>query len=140
MSRRAAGGGMMTDDAKKARDLRRHLRDLTAAVAAHLEEIDREMRGPARHDRGRRIAVLCNRLNLANDMAQRFGLGVGLGKPRPVVVDDGGHIFEVDGKPLIVAGLEPGAVLAGLADLRSGRVRPLKDVSTRRPHPRKHDT
>jgi hypothetical protein len=83
MSRRAAGGGMMTDDAKKARDLRRHLRDLTAAVAAHLEEIDREMRGPSSSDRGSRIAVLCNRLELANDMARRFGLGVGLSKAKP---------------------------------------------------------
>jgi hypothetical protein len=74
---------MMTDDAKKARDLRRHLRDLTAAVAAHLEAIDREMQGPSSFDRGSRIAALCNRLELANDMARRFGLGVRLSKIKP---------------------------------------------------------
>lgn len=56
------------------RNLRAHLRLLTAQVDLFLVEIDQAMQGTSTPDRGKRIAQLCNRLNLTNDIAWRFGL------------------------------------------------------------------
>jgi hypothetical protein len=47
---------------------------------------------------------------------------------RLVTVDECGRIFEADGRRFIMLGLEPSAVLAGLEDLRAGRMRPLADI------------
>lgn len=61
-------------------DERKYLRELTAAVERHLSALDSEMSKPSDQERGRRVAALCNALELANDQALRFGLGVGLPK------------------------------------------------------------
>lgn len=62
--------GMMADNYK------RYLRELTEAVKACLDALDAEMKQPSTVDRGRRIAQICNKLNIANDIARRFGLGI----------------------------------------------------------------
>jgi len=59
---------------RERRELRAHLRNLTSVVTRALADIDAEMRTPSTADRGKRIAQICNRLQLANDMAKRFGL------------------------------------------------------------------
>lgn len=62
-------------DVKK---LTAHLRDLTAAVTKHLRELDdaltldRSVPG----DVGQHLARIANDLDLANDRARYFGLGV----------------------------------------------------------------
>jgi len=58
----------------KSTELRAHLRNLTAVVTRAIADIDAEMRTPSTADRGKRIAQICNRMQLANDMAKRFGL------------------------------------------------------------------
>lgn len=55
-------------------ELRRHLRDLTRAVKLAVDALDAEMVRPTSSDRGRRIAAITSTLQLANDMAKRFGL------------------------------------------------------------------
>jgi len=55
-------------------ELRAHLRNLTAVVTRALADLDAEMRTPSTTDRGKLIAQICNRMQLANDMAKRFGL------------------------------------------------------------------
>lgn len=57
------------------RELKRQLRELTKAVSACLAAIGSEMARPSTPERGKRIAAVCNHLNLQNDMAKRFGLG-----------------------------------------------------------------
>lgn len=68
---------------RKSRELGKYLRELTRVVLEHLSEIDKEMRGPSTLERGRRIAALCNQLELANDRARHFGLGDSLKKRQP---------------------------------------------------------
>jgi hypothetical protein len=60
----------------EARKLRSHLNELTAAVGKHLRGLDAEMKKKSDVDRGKRIASLANDLDLANDRARYFGLGV----------------------------------------------------------------
>jgi hypothetical protein len=70
-----------------ARDLRKHLRSLTATVTKACAAIDAEMALPASAKRGRRIAEITNALEFANDIARHFALGVHLktkNKPRAV--------------------------------------------------------
>jgi hypothetical protein len=63
------------DSKRAARHLRGHLKALEGAVTNFLEGLDKLMAGAASMDRGRSIAKLANRLNLARDVARRFGLG-----------------------------------------------------------------
>jgi hypothetical protein len=79
------GGSMTTkrkpdpttaDLKRQVRELTRHLKDLTAGVEVFLVRLDVEMKGPSTEARGRRIAELTNRLDIANDSARYFGLGV----------------------------------------------------------------
>jgi hypothetical protein len=65
------GGGISA-----AISLAKHLKDLTACVEGFLARLDVEMEGPSTEARGRRIAELANRLDMANDHAWYFGLGV----------------------------------------------------------------
>lgn len=60
---------------RKARELKKHLRDLTATVSQCLAALDAEMKEPSTVQRGSRIANISNALNLQNDIAMRFGLG-----------------------------------------------------------------
>lgn len=61
------------------RDVRRELEKLTVVVRSVVARIDAEMKSPSTPDRGRRIAALTNELELANDVARRYGLGESLG-------------------------------------------------------------
>lgn len=77
--------GILTDneakqlrDRRKARELKKHLTDLTATVTAFLAALDAEMCKTSSADRGRAIAKMSNALNLQNNIAKRFGLGVGV--------------------------------------------------------------
>jgi hypothetical protein len=51
---------------------------------------------------------------------------------RPVVFDEEGRIFELDGTPYLFPGLEPENVRQGLADAAAGRYRPLADILAER--------
>ena len=64
------------------RELRRHLRDLIVAVDAHLRALDVEMNQPSSYGpkRAARIAKIANALDLANQIAEHYGLGVPLNK------------------------------------------------------------
>jgi hypothetical protein len=61
---------------RRVRELTKHLKDLTTCVEVFLARLDVEMEGPSTEERGRRIAELANRLDIANDHARYFGLGV----------------------------------------------------------------
>lgn len=60
---------------REARELKKHLRDLTNTVTQCLAAYDAEMAKPSSPERGGRIAKISNALNLQNDIARRFGLG-----------------------------------------------------------------
>jgi hypothetical protein len=75
----------MTADQRTIRDLRRHLRDLTATVTKCVADLDATMKGPSTVERGRTIAAITNRLELASDRARHFGLGEPLTPPRKPV-------------------------------------------------------
>lgn len=63
---------------REIRDLKKHLTELTAAVSDFLKAMDGAMlRSPAA-DRGKSVAALCNALDLSNDLARHFGLGIDL--------------------------------------------------------------
>jgi len=70
--------GSSKTDAQVARELRQQLRKLTVRVTCALTALDWEMRRPS--PRGSRIATICNALELDNDAALHFGLGVSLKK------------------------------------------------------------
>lgn len=71
---------MSTNTTAKEKKLRRHLVDLTTVVGSVVARIDAEMALPSTPERGRRIAALTNELELANDQARHFGLGIDLRK------------------------------------------------------------
>ena len=57
---------------------RKYLKELTTVVQMHLRDLDAEMQKPSDNQRGKRIAILCNALEIANDRARHFGLGLPL--------------------------------------------------------------
>jgi hypothetical protein len=61
---------------RRERELKKYLRDLTDAVRLHVQLLDEEMLRPADHERGKRVARLSNDLELVNDRARYFALGV----------------------------------------------------------------
>lgn len=61
---------------RELRKLRKYLTELTIAVSNHLSALDKEMRQPSDAARGKRIAALSNNLEMANDSARYFGLGI----------------------------------------------------------------
>jgi hypothetical protein len=58
------------------RKLKKNLKDLTKCVGDVLACIDKEMSQPSTNKRGKRIAKLANALDMANDSALHFGLGL----------------------------------------------------------------
>lgn len=58
------------------RAMKKHLRDLSAVVGQCVTALDAEMKQPSTVARGSRIANITNALQLQNDIARRFGLGV----------------------------------------------------------------
>jgi hypothetical protein len=55
---------------------KRDLRKLTEGVTAFLAILDREMGQPSTEMRGRRIAKLCNDLDMLNDRIRYSALGI----------------------------------------------------------------
>lgn len=72
----------MTEDERRARETKRQLNNLTGTVEAFLRLLDAEMRAPVTPERGARVADLANKLDLANQMAKRFGLSPAKRAPR----------------------------------------------------------
>lgn len=73
---------------KEARELKRYLKDLVDSVDAYLTELDVVMnRMQPNAERGKAIAELSNRLELAKDIAKRFGLGSNPAAPQPTQPD-----------------------------------------------------
>ena len=66
------------EHAHEAREYKKHLKQLTSAVFVYLAQMDRVMTAPDSHARGQEIARLTNALELENDMARHFGLGISL--------------------------------------------------------------
>lgn len=58
------------------REQKAHFVKLCQFVVAHLALMDVEMLKPSSPERGKRIAKLCGGLEMANDIALRFGLGL----------------------------------------------------------------
>lgn len=54
----------------------KYLKSLVAAVSLHLDALDKVMQGPSTPKRGKKVAALCNALEMENDRARYFGLGV----------------------------------------------------------------
>ncbi|MBA7559109.1 hypothetical protein ES708_00722 [subsurface metagenome] len=69
-------------DQKDAIRYKKHLRNLTVSVALGISLIDEEMEKPSNPDRGQRIATIANALEMQNDQAWHFGLGLNLKKKK----------------------------------------------------------
>jgi hypothetical protein len=65
---------------KELRETKKHLKDLCAATSSFLHHIDEVMKQPSNFDRGVAIGKACNHLDMARQVAERYGLGVGLKK------------------------------------------------------------
>ena len=55
----------------------KYLDSLTRSVTHALAALDEEMLKPSSVQRGKKIALICNLLQVQNDLAKRFGLGLG---------------------------------------------------------------
>lgn len=60
------------------REMRAQIKSLSDAVGGFLLYMDSVMSGPANRERGEAIALACNRLDMAKQSAERYGLGIGL--------------------------------------------------------------
>jgi hypothetical protein len=58
------------------RKYRASLVAVTSAVRTFLAALDGEMKNPSTVERGKRIAALCNSLEMVNDNARYFALGI----------------------------------------------------------------
>jgi len=61
---------------KKMSEAERRLRELTTFVCKFLNAMDDEMKMHESPERGKRIAQFCNQLEIENDRARFFGLGI----------------------------------------------------------------
>jgi hypothetical protein len=61
---------------REIREQQRHFKILGTQIIAFLAQIERLMLEPESRKRGEAIAVMCNALEMANDSAMRFGLGL----------------------------------------------------------------
>ena len=68
----------------------KYLKSLTLAVSVFLKTLEGVMHMPTSPERGRRVAELANALDMENDLARHFGLGIDLKtgkKPRKKAVE-----------------------------------------------------
>lgn len=65
---------------KEERELRQNLKDLTRSFLVLLARLDVVMKQPQSPERGKAIARICNDMDVANDCAMRFGLGLNFGQ------------------------------------------------------------
>jgi hypothetical protein len=61
---------------REAHRQRKRLETLTDAVMTYLKQSDVLMRQPSTVERGKQLAALSNALEMANDQARYFGLGI----------------------------------------------------------------
>jgi hypothetical protein len=73
---RAAEASACRQGARKIGEVREYLARLTTATGTLLAALDAEMRRPSDADRGRRVAAILDALEMANDSATFFGLGI----------------------------------------------------------------
>lgn len=68
----------MTDreHARELKKLKGHLNELTLSVTGFILRLDHLMKAPLTIERGKAIAALTNDLDMANDQARYFGLGI----------------------------------------------------------------
>jgi hypothetical protein len=66
----------VTPDQREIRNLKRHLKGLTVQVMGAIARIDALMKQPESVLRGKQIAEVTNALEMTNDGARYFGLGV----------------------------------------------------------------
>lgn len=62
------------------RSAKKALRGLSDDVKNFLDALDVEMGKPSTFERGNRIAIAANALNLRNDIVRRYSLGLKLGR------------------------------------------------------------
>jgi predicted nucleic acid-binding Zn-ribbon protein len=62
------------DERRARRDIEKHLTELVVAAEVAVKALDEEMAKPVSTERGKRVAAIANRLEMAKDMAIRFGL------------------------------------------------------------------
>lgn len=72
----------ITAEQREIRSLKRHLRGLTAQVMTTINRIDHIMKMPESPTRGKLVAEAMNALEMSNDGARYFGLGVDFRKDR----------------------------------------------------------
>lgn len=73
------------DDTKVLRHFRKHLTELINATSLALNQLDALMKQPSTYERGQNIAKVLNNLDLANDRAKHFGLGLDLRNRKAIV-------------------------------------------------------
>lgn len=73
---------------KEAKNYKKYLKSLTESVIVCLNAFDTEMKKPATIERGKRIAKICNALEMENDKARYFGLGVDYRKDKKPIPED----------------------------------------------------
>lgn len=56
---------------RQRRDFKKAASALTLQVIRAIQELDHEMKLPSDHERGRRVAAICNRLEMANDLTRQ---------------------------------------------------------------------
>lgn len=66
----------ITPEQREVRNLKKHLRGLTAQVMTTIAAIDRIMKMPESPTRGKLMAEAMNALEMSNDGARYFGLGI----------------------------------------------------------------
>lgn len=67
-------------EAKEICRLRRELQKLSCSVINQLARLDSEMKKPSSFEHGKIVAGIANDLDMANDFAMHFGLGLGFRK------------------------------------------------------------
>jgi hypothetical protein len=60
----------------KEAEYKRALKELGMAIVSFENQLDAEMKKPSNNERGERVAILINRLTLANQRALHFTLGL----------------------------------------------------------------
>lgn len=66
----------ITAEQREVRNLKKHLRGLTAQVMTTINNVDRIMKMPESPLRGKMVAEAMNALEMSNDGARYFALGV----------------------------------------------------------------
>lgn len=61
---------------REIREQQKHFKTLGTQVISFLAQMDVVMLGPSTPERGNKIGKLCGDLEMANDIALRFGLGL----------------------------------------------------------------